>query len=177
MQPQEKALYTDILHCIFARYLENYSESLYSELLKKHTDPAVVEVGQPLEASYEAAIRVLKEKAGRYAGFGAAPQENAAEGNIIYPAAFETQGADPEIAKETDYGTAWDIFDNLLNELPAEKQIECKMRLSSLDHIIHDASMTGLQKKLFASILLEQIAAEPEEAAIVYVPMLLQIYE
>lgn len=29
MQPQEKAVYQDILQCIFARYLEDYSENTY----------------------------------------------------------------------------------------------------------------------------------------------------
>ncbi|RHO60516.1 hypothetical protein DW091_03340 [Eubacterium sp. AM05-23] len=177
MQPQEKAVYQDMLQCIFARYLEDYSENTYSELLKKYTGLSVIETGEVREASYETVLRLLKQRTRRYTGLGCRAEGDAREENILYPAAFETQGADPEIARETDYGTAWDGFDNMLLELPEEKQVECKMALNSLESIVHDPSMTKPQKQLLSSILLDWIAREPEDVGILFVPMLLQIYE
>ena len=65
----------------------------------------------------------------------------------------------------------------MLLELPEEKQVECKMALNSLESIVHDPSMTKPQKQLLSSILLDWIAREPEDVGILFVPMLLQIYE
>ncbi|WP_195269246.1 hypothetical protein [Eubacterium sp. 1001713B170207_170306_E7] len=177
MQPQEKAVYQDILQCIFARYLEDYSENTYSELLKKYADLSIIETGEAKAASYEMVLQLLKRKTRRYTGLGRLAEGSAREDNILYPAAFETQGADPELTRETDYGTAWDGFDNMLSELPEEKQVECKMVLNSLESIIHDPSMTKPQKALLSSIPLSWIAHEPWDVGILFVPMLLQIYE